>query len=73
MTFRLHVKKELCISSGKCVGDARDLFRFDSDELAEPIVESTQESLERLLKIARRCPGEAISVFDAEGNEVSLR
>lgn len=70
--YRIEVRKEVCISSGKCIGDAKDLFRFDDDELAEPIGAVVDQPLERLRKIARRCPGEAIAIFDADGNEVSL-
>jgi ferredoxin len=72
MGYRLSVRKELCISSGKCVGDAPDLFRFDADELAEPVSPDTDASLDRLLKIARTCPGEAIIITDEHGAEVPL-
>jgi ferredoxin len=72
MSYQVRVNKDACISSGKCIGDAKDLFRFDSDELAEVIGGATAEPLERLLKIARRCPGEAIAVFGADGTEIPL-
>ena len=72
MGYRLSVRKELCISSGKCVGDAPDLFRFDADELAEPVSPDTDASLDRLLKIARTCPGEAIIVYGTDGVPLQL-
>ena len=71
MTYRIVVRKVRCISSGKCVGDAGDLFRFDGDELAEPVMDVVETSLERLLKIARTCPGEAVTIMDELGNPVS--
>ena len=37
MNYRVEVKKELCISSAKCVSDAPKIFKFDEDELAEPV------------------------------------
>ena len=60
MNYRVEVKKELCISSAKCVSDAPKIFKFDEDELAEPVTEVIQEQLEVLIRLARNCPGEAI-------------
>lgn len=71
MTYRILVQKDLCISSGKCVGDAADLFGFDADELAEPLMNSVDVPLDRLLRIARTCPGEAISVVDEQGTKMN--
>jgi ferredoxin len=71
MIYRILVQKDLCISSGKCVGDAADLFGFDADELAEPLVDQADVPLERLLRIARTCPGEAISVVDEHGTKIT--
>jgi hypothetical protein len=48
------------------------LFSFDEDELAEPIQTLVQTPLDRLLKIARACPGEAITITDEQGNPVPL-
>jgi hypothetical protein len=42
---------------------------FDDQELAEPISETTEYELESLLKLARNCPGEAITIF-AESGEI---
>ena len=71
MKYRILVQKDLCISSGKCVGDAADLFGFDADELAEPLADQVDVPLERLLRIARACPGEAISVVDEHGTKIT--
>lgn len=71
MRYRILVQKDLCISSGKCVGDAGDLFGFDADELAEPLMDPVDVPLERLLRIARACPGEAIAVVDEQGTKMT--
>ena len=35
MSYRIAVDREVCMSSGKCVADAPELFRFDDEEVAE--------------------------------------
>ena len=72
MNYRVEVKKELCISSAKCVSDAPKIFKFDEDELAEPVTEVIQEQLEVLIRLARNCPGEAIAIYDENGSEINL-
>jgi len=72
MALRAEVLKDRCISSGRCVGDEPTAFRFDTDELAEllPGVETMNE--QRLLRIARDCPGEAIVLFNEHGVAIDL-
>ena len=70
MTYRIEVQKDLCISSGKCVSDGPRVFRFDDQELAEPIAEMTDYELQSLLKLARNCPGEAIAIFSENGEVI---
>ena len=72
MNYRVEVKKELCISSAKCVSDAPKIFKFDEDELAEPVTEVIQEQLEVFIRLARNCPGEAITIYDENGSEINL-
>ena len=48
MAYRVEVQKDLCISSGKCVSDGPKVFRFDDQELAEPISETTDYELQSL-------------------------
>lgn len=73
MTFFARVDKELCISSGKCVGDRPSHFRFDDDELAEAIPLVEIENPADFLAVVRNCPGDAISIVDDQGNEVAFR
>jgi ferredoxin len=67
MAYTVAVDKDVCISSGKCVADAPGAFRFDADELAEPVSRSPGLSDAALLEIGRNCPSGAIAVFDEDG------
>ncbi len=71
MGYHVRIDQDLCMSSGKCVADAPGVFRFDGDELAETVPDPEVLDDERLLAIARNCPGRAIALLDADGNEVA--
>ena len=58
------------MSSGKCVADAPDLFRFDADEIAEPVPWAAQPSDGRILDLASACPSGALVVSDDTGAEI---
>ena len=68
---RVTIDKDRCVSAGRCIADEPGAFGFDGDELVSllPGVESL--SIERLIVIARRCPGLAINVFDDGGTAVA--
>jgi ferredoxin len=72
MSYSVSIDKDVCISSGKCVADAPAAFRFDDEELAEPISDHPPLSDAALLDIARNCPSGAITVQDAEGEPLDL-
>lgn len=69
---RIEIDQDRCISSGRCVADEPGLFAFDSDELATVIGEPTGHTTERLIHLARNCPGEAITLLDADDQTISL-
>lgn len=71
MAYRITVDPDVCISSGKCVADAPQLFRFDDDEIAQVIPGAEVPSNELALDIARNCPAGAIKVFDGD-KEIDL-
>jgi len=71
MPYTVAVDKDLCISSGKCVADAPQAFRFDADELSE-VVDPSGLSDEERLDIARNCPSGAISVLDDAGDTLDI-
>jgi len=70
MGYHVRIDQDLCMSSGRCVADAPSVFRFDRDELAEIIADPEVLEDERLLAIARNCPGRAITLLGADGTEV---
>jgi ferredoxin len=72
MPHTVSVDKDICISSGKCVADAPAAFRFDDDELAEPVAAEPPLDEETLFAVARNCPSGAIVVYDDRGEPVDL-
>jgi len=73
MAYRISVDHDACMSSGKCVADAPELFRFDDDEIAEPVAGAPAPSDGRIVDLARNCPSGALVVTDVEtGDEVDV-
>ena len=66
MSYRIEIDGGVCISSGKCVADRPELFRFDDDELAELIPGAALPPDAALLDLARTCPSGALRLFDGE-------
>lgn len=72
MPFTARIDKHSCLSSGRCVEAAPEAFAWDEDDLGDPLPGAARLPKQRLLEIARSCPGLAISVFDEAGREVDL-
>lgn len=73
MSYRTTVERDVCMSAGKCVADAPDLFRFDAKEIAEPVQRALPATDERMLALARACPSGALRVLDAQtGDDVDV-
>ena len=72
MSYTARIEKELCISSGKCLGEAPGNFCFDDEELGEAVPGAPPLADDRMLAIARNCPGGAIALFDEHGKEVQV-
>ena len=66
MAYRIEVDQDVCISSGMCVADAPELFRFNDDEVAEVIPGAGQLSDQALVRLARGCPSGALQVYDGD-------
>ena len=64
---QVRIDKERCVSSGRCVADEPAAFAFDDAELAEVRPGADGLSVERLVVLARRCPGLAIEVRADDG------
>ena len=72
MPYSVRIEKDLCVSAGKCVGDAPTAFGYDADELAEVLPGASDLTDERLIRLARQCPGRAIVLLDANGTIVDI-
>jgi ferredoxin len=72
MSYTVEIDQELCISSGKCVADGSGVFAFDDEELA--YVENPDHGLDtdRLIRIARNCPSQAVILRDEHGDVVTV-
>lgn len=63
----VRVDKDLCMSSGRCVAEAPEVFAFDDEELSEPVAPVVDGSLADLQAVAVGCPAAAIEVGAADG------
>ena len=72
MRYTFEIDKNVCMSSGRCVLDEPESFRFDSGELAEPVPEAAALPRDRALAVARACPSGAIRLI-ADGRETPVR
>jgi ferredoxin len=71
--IRVRVNQDECMSIGRCLADAPNVFRFDDNELSE-VVPGQEGSLDEAtaVRIARNCPNRAIIVEREDGSLVSL-
>ena len=69
---RVRVHQDDCVSTGRCVADAPQVFRFDPDELSE-VIEGQESALDETAarRVARNCPNRAI-VVERDGAPVPL-
>lgn len=72
MSLRIEIDVESCVSSGKCVADHPDAFAFDDDELSNVLPGARDLPDDIVLRVARRCPGGAIVVYDEAGVQLEL-
>jgi len=72
VTLHIRVDHELCISSGKCVGDEPEVFAFDDNELAYVATAEHQMDRARVLRVAQNCPSQAIIVHDEHGDVIAV-
>jgi ferredoxin len=64
MGYRVVIDQDECVSAGKCVATAPGFFRFDDNELATVDVSAEAPDGTTLIRIARTCPSQAISLFE---------
>ena len=66
MAYRIEVDSDVCFSSGMCVADAPETFRFNDEDIAEVIPGAPRLSDDAQLRLARGCPSSALQVFDGD-------
>ncbi|GAA4530641.1 MULTISPECIES: ferredoxin [Nonomuraea] len=66
MTYRIQLDRDVCISSGRCVAEAPESFRFDDDEIVALVPGGPRLTDEQIFDLARDCPSGAIRVFDGD-------
>lgn len=64
------VDRAVCIGSATCVVTAPDAFELDSDGISVVKTDALKVDQETLLRAAKSCPVQAISVFDEDGNKI---
>ena len=70
---RVRVNQDECMSIGRCLADAPNVFRFDDNELSEVIPGQDGALGEATaVRIARNCPNRAILVEREDGSAIAL-
>jgi ferredoxin len=67
--WRVRIDRLLCVGFGDCVTAAPDAFRLDDEGIAEFVEPCTIER-ERLITACEACPVDALTIWDADGNQV---
>lgn len=63
MEYRVHIDKDVCMSSGRCVLDEPEAFKFDPDQLAEPTAGVLALGEGRVRAVVDACPSGAIRLY----------
>ena len=67
--LRVRIDRSLCVGFGDCVTEAPEAFTLDEEGVAVFVFPERVER-ERLLRACELCPVDAITVWDAEGNQI---
>ena len=67
--LRVQIDRALCVGFGDCVDAAPAAFALDGEDV---VVFVAPESVDRatLLRACASCPVDALTVWDAEGNQI---
>lgn len=68
-TLRIRIDRSLCVGFGDCVTEAPEAFALDEEGVAI-FVTPERTDRARLLRACELCPVDAITVWDAEGNQI---
>ncbi len=65
MKCQVQVHAASCISSGRCIVDAPEIFTFDDERIATVLTATADMTAERADELMDGCPGGAIEItFD---------
>jgi len=67
---RVEIDRNLCVGSATCVVIAPDAFELDGDGISIFKKDGLTVDAETVLKAAKSCPTQAISVFDERGRRI---
>ena len=67
--LRVRIDRSLCVGFGDCVTEAPEAFILDEEGVAV-FVSPERVERERLLRACELCPVDAITVWDADGNQI---
>lgn len=67
MTYRVHVDRDLCAGYSECQRTAGAAFEMDDGNQSVPTSAVSSTAVDLLLRAARQCPTNAISVSDESG------
>jgi ferredoxin len=66
--YKIHIDREVCFGDKLCVDLAPDTFRIDDEDKAV-VTDPAGNWPEYVLKAARECPNDAITLYDADTGE----
>lgn len=66
----IRIDRLVCVGFGDCIEVAPDAFEFDAEGIVAVRVTADAVERERLLKACDICPVDALSVLDADGNQI---
>lgn len=67
--LRVRIDRTLCVGFGDCITEAPEAFVLDADGVAVFVNPDVVER-ERLLRACDACPVDAITVWDASGDQI---
>ncbi|MGH9245884.1 MAG: ferredoxin [Acidimicrobiales bacterium] len=66
----VRIDRSLCVGFGHCIEESPDAFKLDESDDLVAFEDPERADRERLLRACEVCPVEALSVFDADGNQL---
>ena len=67
--IRLCIDRSLCVGFGDCVDLAPEAFQLDEEDIVI-LLDPERVDRERLIKACDACPVDAITVWDANGEQL---